>query len=157
MKLCLSSDDNVYGLVYRDRERGVARYNEFRRNMLMIPISTWEDLTEDKEVIRALEEVYGDDVEKLDLLVGLHAERKIKGFAISETAFFIFLLMASRYRPSHTQVIVLSPSSRFRFMNLHCFFCLFPGGWRRTGSSQRTSTQRRTQKKASTGLIRQKP
>jgi len=63
----------------------------------MIPISRWEDLTDDKQVIRALREVYGDDVEKLDLLVGLHAEKKIKGFAISETAFFIFLLIASRY------------------------------------------------------------
>ncbi|KAM1296031.1 hypothetical protein TB1_015144 [Malus domestica] len=82
--------------IYRDRERGVARYNEFRRNLLMIPISRWEDLTDDQEVTEALKEVYGDDVEKLDLLVGLHAEEKIKGFAISETAFFIFLLIASR-------------------------------------------------------------
>jgi alpha-dioxygenase len=30
------------------------------------------------------------------VLVGLMAEKKIKGFAISETAFTIFLLMASR-------------------------------------------------------------
>ncbi|XP_042961862.1 alpha-dioxygenase 2-like isoform X4 [Carya illinoinensis] len=82
--------------IYRDRERGVARYNEFRRNLLMIPLSKWEDLTDDSEVVEALHEVYGDDVEKLDLLVGLHAEKKIKGFAISETAFFIFLLIASR-------------------------------------------------------------
>ncbi|KAJ7970295.1 alpha dioxygenase [Quillaja saponaria] len=82
--------------VYRDRERRVAPYNEFRRNLLMIPIGKWEDLTDDEIVIEALREVYGDDVEKLDLLVGLHAEKKIKGFAISETAFFIFLLIASR-------------------------------------------------------------
>ncbi|KAG6675811.1 hypothetical protein I3842_15G123600 [Carya illinoinensis] len=82
--------------IYRDRERGVARYNEFRRNLLMIPLSKWEDLTDDSEVVEALHEVYGDDVEKLDPLVGLHAEKKIKGFAISETAFFIFLLIASR-------------------------------------------------------------
>ncbi|KAJ6359165.1 hypothetical protein OIU76_000809 [Salix suchowensis] len=82
--------------IYRDRERGVARYNEFRRNLLMIPISSWEDLTDEEEVIEALHDVYGNDVEKLDLLIGLHAEKKIKGFAISETAFFIFLLIASR-------------------------------------------------------------
>ncbi|KAK7320158.1 hypothetical protein RJT34_04892 [Clitoria ternatea] len=82
--------------VYRDRERGVARYNEFRRNLLMIPISKWEDFTDDEEVIEALKEVYEDDVEKMDLIVGLHAEKKIRGFAISETAFFIFLVMASR-------------------------------------------------------------
>ncbi|KAG6656448.1 alpha-dioxygenase 1-like isoform X2 [Carya illinoinensis] len=82
--------------VYRDRERSVARYNAFRRALLMIPISKWEDLTDDEEAIRELEEVYGDDVEELDLLVGLMAEKKITGFAISETAFVIFLLMATR-------------------------------------------------------------
>ncbi|KAH9790516.1 alpha-dioxygenase 1 [Citrus sinensis] len=81
---------------YRDRERKVARYNEFRRALLLIPIFKWEDLTEDKEAIEVLNEVYGDDVEELDLQVGLMAEKKIKGFAISETAFVIFLLMASR-------------------------------------------------------------
>ncbi|MCI29971.1 alpha-dioxygenase 1-like, partial [Trifolium medium] len=61
----------------------------------MIPISKWEDLTDDKETIKVLEEVYGDDVEELDLLVGLMAEKKIKGFAISETAFAIFIVMAT--------------------------------------------------------------
>ncbi|XP_077222678.1 alpha-dioxygenase PIOX-like [Tasmannia lanceolata] len=82
--------------VYRDRERNVARYNEFRRSMLMIPISKWEDLTDNVEAIQILRELYGDDVERLDLLVGLMAEKKITGFAISETAFFIFTVMASR-------------------------------------------------------------
>nr|POE80696.1 alpha-dioxygenase 1 [Quercus suber] len=81
--------------VYRDRERKIARYNEFRRALLLIPISKWEDLTDDKEAIQTLKEVYGDDVEELDLLVGLMAEKKIKGFAISETAFVIFLVMAT--------------------------------------------------------------
>jgi len=60
----------------------------------MIPISKWEDLTDDEEVIEALRDVYEDDAEKLDLIVGLHAEKRIRGFAISETAFFIFLIMA---------------------------------------------------------------
>ncbi|PON38656.1 hypothetical protein PanWU01x14_311120 [Parasponia andersonii] len=82
--------------VYRDRERSVARYNEFRRALMLIPISKWEDLTDDDEAIKTIKEVYGDDVEELDLQVGLMAEKKIKGFAISETAFVIFLLMASR-------------------------------------------------------------
>ncbi|XVF16477.1 hypothetical protein REPUB_Repub10bG0034300 [Reevesia pubescens] len=82
--------------IYRDRERKVARYNQFRRALLLIPISRWEDLTDDKEAIQTLMEVYGNDVEELDLLVGLMAEKKIKGFAISETAFIIFVLMATR-------------------------------------------------------------
>ncbi|XP_064982127.1 alpha-dioxygenase PIOX-like [Musa acuminata AAA Group] len=82
--------------IYRDRERKIPRYNQFRRKLMMIPISKWEDLTDDKEAIETIREIYGDDVEKLDLLVGLMAEKKIKGFAISETAFFIFIIMASR-------------------------------------------------------------
>lgn len=82
--------------VYRDRERSVARYNDFRRALLLIPISKWKDLTDDEETINILEDVYGDDVDELDLMVGLMAEKKIKGFAISETAFIIFVIMASR-------------------------------------------------------------
>ncbi|KAJ0237310.1 Alpha-dioxygenase 1 [Hirschfeldia incana] len=82
--------------IYRDRERNVARYNEFRRSMFMIPIKKWEDLTDDKEAIEVLEDVYDGNVDELDLLVGLMAEKKIKGFAISETAFNIFVLMATR-------------------------------------------------------------
>ncbi|CAI9262943.1 unnamed protein product [Lactuca saligna] len=82
--------------IYRDRERNVARYNEFRRSLFLIPISKWEDLTDDKEAINTLREVYNDDVEQLDMLVGMAAEKKIKGFAISETAFVIFIIMASR-------------------------------------------------------------
>ncbi|XP_059294867.1 alpha-dioxygenase 1-like [Lycium ferocissimum] len=82
--------------IYRDRERSVPRYNDFRRGLLQIPISKWEDLTDDEEAIKTLREVYDDNVQELDLLVGLMAEKKIKGFAISETAFFIFLVMAAR-------------------------------------------------------------
>jgi alpha-dioxygenase len=82
--------------IYRDRERSVCRYNEFRRRMLMPAIKKWEDLTDDKASIAAIRDVYGNDIESLDLLVGLLVEKKIKGFAISETAFFIFVIMASR-------------------------------------------------------------
>ncbi|KAF5184570.1 alpha-dioxygenase 1-like [Thalictrum thalictroides] len=82
--------------VHRDRERKVARYNEFRRGLMLIPITKWEDLTADAEAIKTLREVYGDNVEDLDLLVGLMAEKKIPGFAISETTFLIFTVMATR-------------------------------------------------------------
>lgn len=44
----------------------------------------------------ALQDVYGDDIESCDLLVGNLAEKKIPGFAISTTSFLVFLLMASR-------------------------------------------------------------
>jgi len=70
--------------------------NQFMRALLLIPISKWKDLKDDKEAIQVLEEVYDDDVEELEVLVGLMAEKKIKGFAISETTYVIFQLMATR-------------------------------------------------------------
>lgn len=84
--------------IYRDRERGIRRYNDFRRGMYMKPFKSIADLCGDDEKSRkAMEEVYGvDGIEKVDLQIGMLAEKKFKGFAISETAFFIFLLMASR-------------------------------------------------------------
>ncbi|PWA60460.1 heme peroxidase [Artemisia annua] len=66
------------------------------RSLFLIRISKWEDLTDDQELIDTLREVYDDDVEQLDLLVGMAAEEKIKGFAISKTDFVIFIIMASR-------------------------------------------------------------
>ncbi|KAG6542641.1 hypothetical protein Mapa_015972 [Marchantia paleacea] len=82
--------------IYRDRSRRVYRYNEFRKRLFMPAIKSWSDLTDKPDTIAILTEVYGNDVEKCDLLVGLLAERKITGFAISETSFYIFLLMATR-------------------------------------------------------------
>ncbi len=43
-----------------------------------------------------LRQVYGGDIEKLDLMPGMDAERLPQGFAFSDTAFRIFVLMASR-------------------------------------------------------------
>ena len=81
--------------IARDRERGVPRYNEFRRMLHLTPAATFQELTDNPEWARELEEVYGD-VEKVDLQVGMHAETPPKGFGFSDTAFRVFILMASR-------------------------------------------------------------
>ena len=86
--------------VLRARERGVPRYNEFRRQLGLNPIRTWEDLTPDAEQVKRLKEVYGDEpdgLEKLDLMVGTLAEGvRPTGFGFGETLFQIFILNASR-------------------------------------------------------------
>lgn len=86
--------------LYRDRERGILKYNAFRKALHLKPFKTYQDLTglpASSEEVRTLAEVYGTEgIDNLDLLVGTLAEKKIQGFAISETAFLIFLLMASR-------------------------------------------------------------
>ena len=55
--------------------------------------STWPTATQ--STAAEIEAVYGD-VDKVDLVVGLLADYKPKGFAISDTAFRVFLLMAAR-------------------------------------------------------------
>jgi Animal haem peroxidase len=81
--------------IMRDRERGVPRYNRMRRLLRLPPAASFEDITENRDWAREMREVYGD-VERVDLQVGMLAERLIPGFGFSETAFRIFILMASR-------------------------------------------------------------
>ena len=45
--------------IVRARERGVPRYNEFRRQLGLNPIQRFEDLTDDAEIVRELKSVYG--------------------------------------------------------------------------------------------------
>ncbi|WP_392543522.1 peroxidase family protein [Oryzobacter telluris] len=81
--------------IIRDRERGVPRYNEFRRQLHLKPAATFAELTDNPVWARELEEMYGD-VERVDLQIGMHAETPPKGFGFSDTAFRVFILMASR-------------------------------------------------------------
>jgi hypothetical protein len=81
--------------ILRLRERGVPRYNDFRRCFHLKPAASFDELTDDPVWARELERVYGD-VEKVDVMIGMYAEPKPKGFGFSDTAFRIFILMASR-------------------------------------------------------------
>ena len=83
--------------ILRHRELGVPRYCEFRRLLHLRAPATYEELTHDADAIREMRRIYGPDgIEKVDLMVGMFAERLPRGFAFSDTAFRIFILMASR-------------------------------------------------------------
>lgn len=82
--------------ILRIREAGVPRYNEFRRLLRLRPAKDIEDLTDDPSLVADLRDVYDGDIEKVDLMVGMFAEKRPEGFAFSDTAFRIFILMASR-------------------------------------------------------------
>jgi hypothetical protein len=82
--------------VMRIRERGVPRYNQFRRLFRLKPADTFESLTDDAAWAEEIRRVYDGDVERVDLMIGLYAEPKPKGFGFSDTAFRVFILMASR-------------------------------------------------------------
>lgn len=86
--------------ILRARERGVPRYNEFRRQLGLNSIRSFNDLTDDSAQVKRLEEVYGnqpEDVENLDLMIGTLAEgHRPTGFGFGETMFQIFILNATR-------------------------------------------------------------
>ena len=83
--------------ILRDRERGVPRYNQFRRLLHKDPVKSFDELTDNpawrKQIKRGLQrrprEGRPDDG-------ALSPSRCRAGFGFSETAFRIFILMASR-------------------------------------------------------------
>jgi hypothetical protein len=82
--------------ILRDRERGVPRYNRFRELLRMPRAATFQEMTDHPEWAAELERVYEGDVDLVDLMTGMYAEPLPEGFGFSDTAFRIFLLMASR-------------------------------------------------------------
>jgi hypothetical protein len=86
--------------ILRDRERGVPRYCEFRRLVGASVPKSFAELTDDVAWQKELRDIYGT-IDKVDLLVGTLAESRSKngtplGFGFSDTAFRVFILMASR-------------------------------------------------------------
>jgi hypothetical protein len=82
--------------ILRARELGVPRYNAFRQLLHRPPVRRFEDLTDNPAWAEEIRRVYNDDIDRVDLMVGLFAEPKPEGFGFSDTAFRIFILMASR-------------------------------------------------------------
>jgi hypothetical protein len=80
----------------RDRERGVPRYNDFREMLRMPRRKSIDEITPNKEWAREINEIYHGDVDLVDVQIGMQAEQPPKGFGFSDTAFRIFILMASR-------------------------------------------------------------
>ena len=85
--------------IVRARERGVPRYNEFRRQLGLNPIRSFDDLTDDADAVDEAEvrvRPRPADVEELDLLIGTLAEgHRPTGFGFGETMFQIFILNAT--------------------------------------------------------------
>ena len=79
----------------RTRRRGVPRYNDFRTGLHKPRLKRWEQLSNDPETVRQLRAVYRS-IDEVDTMVGLFAEPVPDGFGFSDTAFRIFILMASR-------------------------------------------------------------
>jgi hypothetical protein len=86
--------------IARARERGVPPYNEFRGQMGLRPLDSFEELGCDAETVAKLEQLYGkgkEGLDRLDLLVGTLTESvRPKYFGFGETLFQVFIQAASR-------------------------------------------------------------
>jgi heme peroxidase len=82
--------------ILRDRERGVPRYNDFREKLRKRRVEKFEDLTPNPDWNEQIREVYSGDIDRVDTQVGMLGEKLPTGFGFSDTAFRIFILMASR-------------------------------------------------------------
>ncbi len=82
--------------IIRDRERGIPRYCQFRRLLHLKAPETFEELTDNPVWAAELKDIYKGDIERVDLQIGMHAETLPVGFGFSDTAFRVFILMATR-------------------------------------------------------------
>ncbi|WP_414565605.1 MULTISPECIES: peroxidase family protein [unclassified Anabaena] len=96
----LGDDTKAFDLaaidILRDRERGVPRYNRFRELLGRGKVKSFDEITSNPQWAKELKEVYNNDIDSVDLMVGLFAEDLPDGFGFSDTAFRVFILMASR-------------------------------------------------------------
>lgn len=82
--------------ILRDRERGVPRYNRFRELIGRGRVNSFEEITSNAVWAKEMRQVYNNDIDQVDLMVGMFAEDLPEGFGFSDTAFRVFILMASR-------------------------------------------------------------
>jgi hypothetical protein len=83
--------------IIRSRERGVPRYNDFRRQLRLKPATSFDEISGgDPDTALKMSEIYGGDIEKVDAMVGMFGEKLPEKFGFSDTAFRIFVLMATR-------------------------------------------------------------
>src|SRR5204863_6010074 len=60
------------------------------------PVESFEELTGDASRAEEVRRVYDGKLDRVDLMVGLYSEPLPPGFGFSDTAFRVFILMASR-------------------------------------------------------------
>src|SRR5437660_4546061 len=60
--------------IIRDRERGVPRYNTFRQLLHRPAVKTFEEITDNPTWAKQIQEIYNNDINQVDLMVGLYAD-----------------------------------------------------------------------------------
>lgn len=101
--------DILASTFWRDRDRGVYRYNAFRKGLGLSTFDNVDDFIADcktygnqyiidyeSQIRDALKVHYNNDMEALDLMVGCALEKKYPGFQIPDTIYTIFTFQTQR-------------------------------------------------------------
>src|SRR2546430_7074329 len=73
----------------------------FRQLMHRRPVRSFEELTDNPAWAEQIRRVYDNDIDRVDLMVGLYAEPLPKGFGFSDTALD---RKSTRLNSSHSQI-----------------------------------------------------
>lgn len=84
--------------IQRGRDHGLPDYNTVRMQVLGAPAHTWSDITSDVQLQQQLANAYGNNLNDIDLWVGLLAEDHAPGMAVGATVAQILKSQFSRLR-----------------------------------------------------------
>lgn len=82
--------------IVRERERGIPRFNQFRKNLGLPAYKNFYELTQNNETAEKISKFYNGNIDRLDTTIGLLAEPHIDGFELGETTTQILSLLAWR-------------------------------------------------------------
>jgi len=83
--------------VWRSREARLPLFNEYLKDLGMKPYKSFDQLSPDDLPARsALKELYNGDIDAMDVMVGLLAEKPLPGFIFGEAIYTIFALQTQR-------------------------------------------------------------
>lgn len=83
--------------VWRSRESRIPLFNDYLKNLSLPPYRSFDKLGLDDVGARAaLREVYSNDVNKIDAMVGMLAETPLPGWIFGEAIYSIFILQTQR-------------------------------------------------------------
>jgi len=83
--------------VYRSRESRVPLFNEYLKALSLKPYTSFDQLGQDDAGARAaLREVYWNDINAVDVAVGLLSEEPLPGWIFGDATYTIFVLQTQR-------------------------------------------------------------
>ena len=83
--------------IIRARDHGIPDYNSIRREIGLIPVTEFDEISSDQEVIRRLSKTYRN-VDELDPIIGILAEEHIEDSTLGETGYYIIKEQFERTR-----------------------------------------------------------